>query len=219
MGIMAQFTTNVCIAAGLRIQPAFKIQPVPRRLLTATPKPTPKPTNTVIENAAAHVASHVSLRANVVLECKTLKRASWSYPQWQAVYIAVGENFDASQQRVSVAKGDDYERFLWTGLKLDLFIDGSEGYWYNLLSEQPYLFIVCSGEVGEFDIEPDFVTASQDEANAHMESDDQVLSLAMPPEVCELLEQYVVKYFAPMTKKKRKRRAWLDESEYAKRIK
>ena len=62
------------------------------------------------------------------------------------------------------------------------------------------------------EIEPFYVTANQDEAVGHLETDDIVLSIPMPEEIRELLEHYVVNHYRPVEKKKRKRRDWLQDS-------
>ena len=50
-----------------------------------------------------------------------------------------------------------------------------------------------------------------------MESDDLVLSIAMPADIRELVERYVTTHYAPKEKKKRKRRDWVEESLYGRR--
>ena len=55
--------------------------------------------------------------------------------------------------------------------------------------------------------------ASQDEANAHLESDDPVYSVPMPEKIVEWVERYVVENYEPEARKKRKRRDWAKESE------
>ena len=61
------------------------------------------------------------------------------------------------------------------------------------------------------------VTANQDEANAHMESDDPVYSVPMPDKVLQWVERFVVTRYEPEVKRKRKRKDWVEDSEYAKR--
>ena len=100
---------------------------------------------------------------------------------------------------------------------MELFPDGCESYWYNLLSQRPSLFVVCferdEDEEGEVDLVPAIVTASQDEANAHLESDDPVYSVPMPEKIIEWVERYVVENYEPEVKKKRKRQDWTKGSE------
>ena len=114
---------------------------------------------------------------------------------------------------------DDGERaqYMYSGLNVSLYKDGCESYWYNLQAETPYLFVICHHDDVADDesmaVEPAMVSANQDEANAHMESEDLVFSVPMPDKVIDWLERYVVEYYDPVIKKKRKRRNWADESE------
>ncbi len=62
-------------------------------------------------------------------------------------------------------------------------------------------------------MEPVLVTANQDEANAHMESEDLVFSVPMPGQVIDWVERFVMEHYNPVIMKKRKRNNWVDESE------
>jgi len=159
----------------------------------------------------------VTIPVSVVLERNVDPDKKWVYPQWKAFAVVTGENIQSSDQRVEIHDDGVNTRFLWGGLIVHLYKDGSEGYWYNLLSETPYLFVICEGEQGQMDVEPAFVTANQDEATGYMECDRLVLSVPMPREICQVLENYVITHYVPEQKKKRKRREWLSESDYAKR--
>ena len=90
--------------------------------------------------------------------------------------------------------------------------DDCESYWYNLLGEAPALFVVCFLEDEEAGPVPVLVTASQDEANAHLESDDPVFSVPMPDQVHQWVERFVVENYRPVQKKKRRRRDWAEEA-------
>ena len=69
----------------------------------------------------------------------------------------------------------------------------------------------------EIELIPALVTASQDEANAHLESDDPVYSVPMPEKVVEWVERYVVENYEPEVKKKRRRQDWAAGSERSER--
>lgn len=158
--------------------------------------------------------SRISVPVAVVLERWIDPAKRWGYPTWRVHGVLTGEGLTGLSGD-SVVEVDEHTcRFIFTGYTMDLYRDGSEGYWYNLLSDQPYLFVVCEGEYGAREIRPMLVTANQDEANGHMESDDMVLSLPMPAEITDLLEHYVTSHYRPEIKRKRKRRDWLEDSIY-----
>ncbi|MGI9317277.1 MAG: DUF3305 domain-containing protein [bacterium] len=160
----------------------------------------------------AKQSSRISIPIAVVLERTVDRSKRWVVPSWSVYTVVSGENLDPVQQQVSGSGDDSTQLFFHGGLSLDLFKDGGEGYWYNLLSSDPYLFIACEGEPDAMEITPFYVTANQDEAMGHLETDDIVLSIPMPAAIRELLERYVVDHFQPVEKKKRKRRDWLQDS-------
>ncbi|NKB76777.1 MAG: DUF3305 domain-containing protein [Gammaproteobacteria bacterium] len=161
--------------------------------------------------------AQISIAVAVVIERTETPQSKWGYPVWKVFAVIAGEHIEQYDQSMVIHDEGKSTRFYWGGLSLNLYKDGSEGYWYNLLSDVPYLFVVCDGEEGAHEIEPSFVTANQDEANASMESDDMVLSIPMPIDIRELVERYVISHYSPEQKKKRKRKEWIEESQYAKR--
>lgn len=159
--------------------------------------------------------SRISVPVAVVLERRIDPERKWGYPVWRVHGILTGEGITALGGDSVVEVDGNTSRFIHTGFTLDLYKDGGEGYWYNLLSDKPHLFVVCEGEYGAREIRPMLVTANQDEASGHMEADDMVLSAPMPEEITELLERYVISHYQPQIKRKRKRRDWLEDSLYA----
>lgn len=165
-------------------------------------------------------AARKSLRipVSVVLERRIARVGPWSQVQWEAVAAVAGEAVVSERGAATLVHEDEESRrYLWPGLVVELFPDGCEGYWYNLLSERPSLFVVCferdEEEDDEIELIPAIVTASQDEANAHLETDDPVYSVPMPDRIVESVERYVVENYEPEVKKKRKRDDWARESE------
>lgn len=158
---------------------------------------------------------------SVLMERRLARVGQWTQPQWEAVAVVAGEDLNRSVQRTQVHHDDNRDQYLWSGLKVELFKDGCESYWYNLQSDDPRLFVVCfiedEHDEEELELKPVFVTANQDEANAHMESDDPVYSVPMPDKVHQWVERFVITHYQPEIKRKRKRKNWVEDSEYAKR--
>ncbi len=166
-------------------------------------------------NDIVETESRIKISVSVILRREIDRTKRWGYPTWSVEGILTGEETGQSGEHMSGSDSEDSVTSFHDGLLLELFKDGSEGYWYNLLSEEPYLFVVCEGEQSAMQIEPVFVTANQDEATGHLESDDIVLPVVMPESIRDLLERYVVNHYEPAIRKKRKRRDWLDDSLYA----
>ena len=164
------------------------------------------------------VPDSLRIPVSVVLERRIARVGPWSQVQWEAVAVVAGEEVVSERGKATLVHEDDEcRRYLWPGLVIELFPDGCEGYWYNLLSERPSLFVVCfegdEDEEGEVELVPVIVTANQDETNAHLECDDPVYSVSMPEKIVEWVERYVVEHYQPEIRKKRKRRDWAMESE------
>ena len=119
---------------------------------------------------------------------------------------------ESSPECTLVSRERERETYMWSGLALELFRDVCEGYWYNLKSERPSLFVVCYLDEESDDpstaLIPAIVTADQDEASAHLESDDPVFSVPMPDKVHQWVERFVVEHYRPEIKRKRRRRDW-----------
>lgn len=161
----------------------------------------------------------VRIPVAVVLQ-RTMKPAErWALPQWRVFAVVAGEHIPRHRRAVLIHDDGIHRRYLHGGMTLRLHKDGGEGYWYNLLSERPYLFVVCDGEPGDGEVSPAFITANRDEANGYMEVDHLVLPAPMPANICDILERYVISHYRPAGKNKRARREWARESVYAKRSK
>ena len=167
------------------------------------------------------VARALRIPVSVLLERRIARAGRWSQVQWEAAGAIAGEEGEEASSRceaVLVHEEDECRRYLWPNLNLTLFEDACESYWHNLQSDRPSLFVVCfEAEQDEErnddhpDIFPAIITASQDEANAHLESDDPVYRVPMPDRIIALTERYVVDHYRPEIKKKRRREKWGQE--------
>lgn len=144
----------------------------------------------------------------VVMQRTQVRRAQWSVPSWTAVSVVAGDNLvGKGNGRSPIYTRDDEAQFLWSGLTLELHSDLAEDYWYNLTGENPSLYVICH-ESPDGELAPFRVAADHDSAAVCLESDDQVFAVAIPPEIYQRLEQFVVKHFVPRERKKRKRKNW-----------
>lgn len=155
----------------------------------------------------------------VLVECREARVGQWVADQWEAIAVVAGEDVATTESTTTLVHEDEQcRRYLWSGFTLSLYRDVCEAYWYNLMSGTPYLYVVCQVDEDEDGVEsliPMLITADQQEASGHMETDDQVFSVPMPERVHQWLERYVVENYVPEQKKKRKRRQWTEESEHA----
>lgn len=149
-----------------------------------------------------------SIPVAVIMARKEVSRGRWTVPSWHAVGVVAGENVPGPEARaVPLPPVNGCAQYLWGGFALNLYRDGTESYWYNLVSDNPSLFVVCQPtEDGE--LLPTVVTASPDEASGCVEVDDQVFSVPIPPEVYLQIEAVVVEHHRPQQKKTRRRKNW-----------
>ena len=100
----------------------------------------------------------------------------------------------------------DYLQLKFGGFRVRLHRDEAADYYHNLTSPAPGCYVVALPESDTPDgvPRPVLVTLSFDEANAYGEGDAAVYHVPLPAELYTWLERYVVTYFEPEEKRKRK---------------
>ena len=159
--------------------------------------------------------ARMQFKVSVVLEGQEKSVGQWSVLQWDlAGVLSDPKGPDQLEGPIMLRESKSGSQYMWKGLKLKLFADSAEGYWYNLLSDTPYAFVLC-----EYDTEdeqevpiPILVTANQDEAGGHLEADNLVLSGPLPVDIRDAVEKFVVENYVPEERRKRKRRNWFKEA-------
>ena len=145
----------------------------------------------------------------VMLERREVARGRWSVPSWRALAVVAGEHLANSEASAAPLPPDDAgRRYLWTGVALTLYRDKAECYWHNLIGERPALYVICQQNADD-ELCPTAVTADPYEAGGHVEGDDQVFTVDVPPEVYRHIEAFVVEYNAPQPSRKRRRKKWV----------
>lgn len=137
------------------------------------------------------------------------QRTRWERLRREPLAVVAGAHVaskDAHNTPMLSQNGDN-EQFLCTGFTLSLHRDEVESYYFNLRGERPSLFVICSEDESDR-LSPFLVTSSYDEATAHMEVEEHVFSLPIPPEVYRWIEQFVLEHYRPTREKKRKREDW-----------
>ena len=130
----------------------------------------------------------------------------WVDQHWSAVGVVVNSQLETDGRPLDLVRGDVRQQ-LWPGLTLQLYKDEAESYYHNLTVPQPLLFVICD-QAEDGTPRPVGVSASFDEANAHVETADEVFSLPLPAELYGWLEAFVLEYYVPERRVKRKRQPW-----------
>lgn len=156
--------------------------------------------------------SKYRFQVSVIMERRQIRHGRWSVPQWDAVGVVAGEGLaGAEDEPITVHVDEAREQHLWPGFVLDLTKGSAESYWYNLVGKNPALYVVCQAEDGGR-LVPMRVTAEYDAAAAHVEAEDEVFAVPIPPEIYRDLERYVVENYKPTPPRKRKRANWAQEA-------
>lgn len=153
---------------------------------------------------------------SVMLERREIQRSGWSVPHWELLGVVSGQPGAASASGPQVVRDEDQRvQILWGGLTLELYKDESENYWHNLMAGQPLIFVVCrppeDDESNEYEMRPALVSVNGDDASAHTEAEDLVLSAPMPAEIYRWVEAFVLEHFQPGPRKVRKRKNWTED--------
>ena len=123
----------------------------------------------------------------------------WQSELWEvAGVLAPYQGTDGSRLIVEHA---DESQWLHTGLKLQLYRDEGEGYYLNITTPEPRIFVMWRMD-GEQAV-PHFVTVSSHEASGLMDSGEEVGSVPMGPEVGRWVAEFVRDNYRPDPKKKR----------------
>lgn len=139
-------------------------------------------------------------------------------PSWYLYSVAVGEHVVAAESAQgsmrAAGKTDKGELFAWSACQVTLYKDACERYWHALIGEKPLIYVVCrdSEQQEASQMRPVIVTIDYDEATACAETDELVLSMAIPPELYRYMESFVLQHYRPKPFRKRKRRTWADDN-------
>jgi len=131
----------------------------------------------------------------------------WLSTRWSVDGIVVRKQTDDIQARTLLKQTTDYRLYLHTGLSISLYVDQAESYYHNLMMRTPRVFVVCRDAEGQ-DPAPFLVTASADEANAYVETDEWAEAIDPPPEFIAWIERFVLTHYVPEKKVKRVRKNW-----------
>jgi len=146
----------------------------------------------------------------VAIAVVTRRRPSssrWVESVWDVEGVLVGDQVPSAPGPEPMHAEADESLLLWGGLRLGLYPDQGETYYFNLLSPEPKLFVICTTDPVH-QIRPQGVTLSYEEAMGHVEGQEDVFSVPMPPELVRRVERFVLEHYVPEKKRKRKRVEW-----------
>jgi len=143
--------------------------------------------------------SHTSLAVAVVMERTPLENNRWQSEKWEPIGV-VPDSGEAGAARRLLLQDEARAQWLHPGFKLELFHDEAEGYYLNLSSNRPFVFVNWLEEEGAG--VPKSVTVSYNEAARLLDAGARVDGVAMPAEWIPWLAEYVERNYRPEPKKR-----------------
>lgn len=132
-------------------------------------------------------------------------RSRWAEVIWEPV--SVHESGEARGEARPLMRQDDIEQWLHPGFELAIHRDEIEGYYMNVSSGSPRVFVLW--RMDEDTAVPLQVTASYDEGGRWLDGGHSVDSVAMPDEIFAWVGDYVEKNYRPEPKKRIKPRSFV----------
>lgn len=137
--------------------------------------------------------------------------------RWQSVvwepWSVLESDEPSNPPRALVNKGE-VQQWLHPGFELQLHRDETEGYYMNVSSGSPRIFVLWRMEGEELGDDaaralPLQVTASYDEGGRWLDGGNSVDSVMMPPEIFAWVGDYVEKNYRPEPKKRIRPRSFV----------
>jgi hypothetical protein len=135
----------------------------------------------------------------------------WQSEVWEPLGVLPGESFRGEPRRI-VDRGA-IQQWLHPGFSLVLHRDEAEGYYLNVSTDSPKLFVLWRPEDdGAVPLE---VTASYHEASRWMDAGHSVDGVPMPREICAWVGEFVARHYRPEPKKRIKPRSFMHPKDRA----
>jgi hypothetical protein len=143
--------------------------------------------------------SYPSLAVAVVMERTPLVNNRWESEKWEPIGVVPDTSEAGAPPRALI---EDASRAQWLspGFKLQLFHDEAEGYYLNLSSNRPFVFVNWLEEEGAG--VPKAVTVSYNEAARLLDAGTRVDGVPMPVHWIPWLAEYVERNYRPEPKKR-----------------
>ena len=123
----------------------------------------------------------------------------WMPYRWEAKGV-VRDIFPAGSSASVIVRDEQQLQVVFPGLELRLVRDEAEGYYLNLTSPEPKIFVLWRLHVEE--ARPEYVTVSYNEGTRWADSGDHVDGVPLPPEVLAWVGEFVEHNYRPQPRKK-----------------
>jgi hypothetical protein len=144
--------------------------------------------------------------AVILRKVRTASR--WQPWRWELAEVVANESSFGTEPRLLV-QGEDGERWLHPGLRVELFRDEAEGYYLNIASPAPCWFVLWRIEE-EATVAPEpiprplMVTLSYHEAARWLDAQETVEQVPAPPDVVDWMRAFTEEHYVPEPKKRKR---------------
>ena len=147
---------------------------------------------------------------SIVMQHRVIENNVWIADQWEVEAVVAGGNENPGDipERTISRMGEGEEKYIWENYQITLFPDEAESYYFNIISDTPFVFVVCRDEEEDGELIPFKVSVNYDEASSFLELEEQVFQVPMPAEIYRWVEAFVVNNYVPVKRKKRKLENW-----------
>jgi hypothetical protein len=122
----------------------------------------------------------------------------WQSETWRPIGVVPDPGGDLPRVLTEDA---DCTRTLYPGFEITLHRDEAEGYFLNITTATPFVFVMWRMEEGR--AVPKVVTVSYNEAGRMMDGGEQVDGVTMPSDMQAWLSAYVAEHYKPEPKRQR----------------
>ena len=146
------------------------------------------------------------LAVDVLIERVPLA-SRWASERWQPAAVAIGTGPPAPSVPIRETAGSQRDTWRFGGFEIELNRTESEGYWLNMTSPDPRVFVMwrMSEQGATPPAYPVIVTVSYNEAARFMDGGEQVDGVAMPPAIAQWVQAFVEAHYRPEPRRKVKR--------------
>jgi hypothetical protein len=136
----------------------------------------------------------------VIMERRALENR-WVSEQWEVKGLVRDPDPASSAPRV-IVQSEGCTQTLYPGYRIALTRDEAEGYYLNLTSPEPKVFVLWRwiDEVAQ----PQRVTVSYGEGTRWADSGEQVDGVAIPHDLLQWIAEFVEKHYEPEAPKKKR---------------
>jgi hypothetical protein len=142
-------------------------------------------------------------KLSVIVEREAVE-SRWESHRWQLLGVVP----DVGGESRTILETPTLMRRLFPGFEVTLFADEAEGYYLNVSSEAPSVFVSIRNDEGAADPYPFQATLSYNEAARWMDGGEKVERVVAWPELIAWMGEWVEANYRPEPKKRRKPRSF-----------